>query len=247
MKHHTIKDVLWSVCILFPLGATAQGFDTELRISNSEDTYWYRISSALPGLETYAVTDYSDKDELCPAQLLPTEEADPKSQWKLIAGAEGRIILVNRGTGQELDGKSVSMDNFNATMIMPAGTSSGFQVTALGESVFQIESVEDDSINRCLAVADMDALPIAYPQENLSTSAVGWKFQPVEVESETGIGSPANSRTVIRITDKRISLNSGIKWQLFNARGEEMPRTIRLITGVYLVKVGEKTVKVYIP
>ena len=247
MKHHATKGVLWGICLLLSQIASAQEFDMELRLSTSEDIYWYRISSALPGLEAYAVTDFSEEDEFCPARLLPTKETNPKSQWKLIPGTEGKVILVNRGTGQELDGVSVDMGNYNATLIMPAGTSAGFQVTALGESVFQIESVEDDGINRCLAVTEMNTLPISYPQENPSTSAVGWRFQPVEVESETGVNSPADSRTVIRIANKRISVNKGVKWQLFNVQGEEMPRTTRLVTGVYLVKTGDKLTKIYIP
>lgn len=247
MKQQTIMGVLWGSCMLLSQLAAAQEFDPELHLSNNEDVYWYRICSALPGLEAYAVTDYSEEDEFIPVQMLPTEEADFKSQWKLIAGNDGKVILRNRASGQELDGVSLEMDNCNATLIMPAGTSAGFQVTSLGEYVFKLESEEDDGINRCLAVADMYALPVSYPQENLATSHIGWKFLPVEVESATGIGTQGDSRTIIRIANRRISVKGGTKWQLFNAQGEEMPRTTRLSTGVYMVKTGEKTVKVYIP
>ena len=245
MKHQTIRDVLLGAGLLLSLIASAQKFDSELHLSSEKDVYWYRIVNALPGMEEFAVTDFSEEDELCPAQLFKTEESDQKSQWKLTARADGKIVITNRATGQELDGTSVNMGNYNATLIMPEATSFGFTITSLGDNAFKIESVEDDDVNRCLAVVDMDALPISYPEENLSTSVIGWKFLPVEIDSQTGIGTAQSTKSVIRVTNKRISV-SGAKWQLFNAQGVEMPRTTRLATGVYMVKIGEKTVKIFV-
>ena len=249
MKHQAIKVVLWVACILLPKLTAAQGFESELHLwnpdSETDDTYWYRIISAVPEMGDYAITDVSEEDELCPAQLLQTDEKEHKSQWKLKAGTDGKVILINRGTGQELNGSSIDMGNFNATQIMPAGISSGFTITSLGDYAFKLESVEDDDINRCLAVTDMDALPITYPEENLSTSAIGWKFIPVEITG-LNISSANGSNANIRIANKRIYVSGDTKWQLFNAQGEEMPRTIRLATGVYMVKAGDKTVKVLV-
>ena len=45
----------------------------------------------------------------------------------------------------------------------------------------------------------------------------------------------------------RIFVKGCPEWQLFNASGEEMPRTVALPTGVYLVKMGQKSIKVLIP
>jgi hypothetical protein len=62
----------------------------------------------------------------------------------------------------------------------------------------------------------------------------------------TGIGTAKNDSIVVRVRNKHISVSGGIEWQLFNAQGEEMPRTTRLATGVYMVKMADKTVKVMI-
>jgi len=245
MNYHTLKDALLGVTLLSSLTAASQEFDSELHLSTDKDVYWYRICSALPGLETFAVTDFSNEDELCPAQLLQTDDLDQKSQWKLVAGISGKVILVNRATDQELDGTSLDMGNYNATLIMPRGVSTGFTVTSLGDNAFKLESVEDDEVNRCLAVADISEDPITYPEENLSTSVIGWKFIPVE-SVITGIGTAKNDSIVVRVRNKHISVSGGIEWQLFNAQGEEMPRTTRLATGVYMVKMADKTVKVMI-
>lgn len=250
MNHNAFKGVLWGLAMLSAVTAGAQEYESELQVwdplDESETTYWYRICSALPELEGYAVTDYSEEDDIYPLQLLQTEEKDYRSQWKLAAGAENKVILVNRATGQEIDGCSLDMGSCNVTQIMPAGITTGFVITALGNNAFSLQSVEDDGINRCLAVADVDSAPISYPTENESTSAIGWKFITMEISGWDGIESAKPSKTSIRISGKRISVSGVKKWQLFNAQGEEMPRTTRLAAGIYMVKLPGKTVKVLI-
>ena len=121
----------------------------------------------------------------------------------------------------------------------------GFTVTSLGDNAFKLERVEDDGVNRCLALAERDGEALAYPQTGESTSIVGWKFFPIEID--TGIGTKEAGRSVIRVNAGRISVSGCSEWQLFNAEGEEMPRTVKLPTGVYVVKLPQKAVKVLMP
>ena len=100
-------------------------------------------------------------------------------------------------------------------------------------------------MNRCLALADRSAEAITYPEAGESTSAIGWKFFPVEID--TGIGSMQAGRMVVQVMKGRIFVKGCPEWQLFNASGEEMPRTVALPTGVYLVKTQQRTVKVLVP
>ena len=250
MNNNTLKKALWGLSMLSTMTVGAQKYESEIHLwdplDESETTYWYRICSALPGMESYAVTDFSEEDELYPVQLLQTEEKDYKSQWKLKAGGDGKVIIINRATGQELDGCSIDMGNCNVTQIMPTGTTAGFKMTALGNNAFMLESVEDDDINRCLATADVEEEPITYPTQDESTSAIGWKFIVTEISGWTGIGSNKACKTTIRVSNRRISVSGAAKWQLFNAQGEEMPRTTRLAPGVYMVKIAEKTEKILI-
>ena len=108
-----------------------------------------------------------------------------------------------------------------------------------------LQSVEDDGVNRCLAMAEQDTDPLTYPDANESTSVIGWKFMLVE-SVLTGIGSAEAGRPVIRVANKRVHVNGCPEWQLFNSQGEEMSRTTTLAVGVYLVKTPKEVFKVMV-
>jgi hypothetical protein len=252
MIYRTFRNLFWGIGLLAALSASAQEqeFDSELQLSNDEVIYWYRICSAVPGMDDYAMTDYNGMTLLTQffdtVFLMPTETDNHHSQWKLTAGKDGKVVLTNRATGHQIDSKSSAAKdaNHNFTLINISGTP-GFSVTSLGDDAFKLESVEDDGVNRCLAMAEKDGEALAYPETGESTSAIGWKFFPVEIDTE--IGSAKAGRSVINVKGKRISVSGCPEWQLFNAAGEEMPRTVALPTGVYMVKMPQKTVKILIP
>ncbi|MBR4130574.1 MAG: hypothetical protein IKU02_06595 [Bacteroidaceae bacterium] len=247
MTYKSLKTISLGVALLASLSAIAQDFDSELQLSNDETTYWYRICNAATGMDGYAMTDLGPETEdinLSYIYLLPTETEDIHSQWKLTAGEDGKIIITNRSTGNQISNISANMGEFNATKLAD-GSVPGFTVTSLGDDAFQLESVEDDGVNRCLASAYIESEPLSYPESDASSSIVGWKFFPVEIE--TGIATTQAVRPVISVKNKRISVKGCPEWQLFNSQGEEMPRTTRLATGVYLVKLPQKAFKVAIP
>ena len=252
MIHKNLKRTLWSLVLLISLPAGAQDLDSEPQLSNEETVYWYRICNAAPGMDNYAMTDLNalmdgeDHDDLWrPAiYLMQTDTEDYHSQWKLTAAEDGKVLLTNRGTGLMIGNASVSVDNINVTQLTPKGAQ-GFTLTALGDNAYSLQSIEDDGVNRCLAMAEKNGEAITYPESGESTSVIGWKFFPVEIE--TGIGSAKTDNAVIRVKGKHISVNGCPQWQLFNAQGEEMPRTVTLTTGIYVVKMPQKTVKVMVP
>ncbi|MBQ7461241.1 MAG: RICIN domain-containing protein [Bacteroidaceae bacterium] len=253
MIYKIFKHVLLGFALLASLSAGAQDFDSELQLSNNGVIYWYRICSALPGMEGYAMTDLNgavdgeDQEDVLrfAVCMIPTETGDYRSQWKLTAGEDGRVILTNRATGSQISNHSGGNGNHNVTWLTSSGDAPGFTVTALGDDAFKLESVEDDGVNRCLAMADKDGEALTYPESGESTSFVGWKFLPVEID--TGIGSMKAGRMVVRVAGKHITVSNCSDWQLFNAQGEQMPRTIALPTGVYMVKLPQGTVKIAIP
>lgn len=252
MTNKTLRKVFWAFALLTPMSLGAQEFDSELQLS-TDIVYWYRICSAVPGMEGYAMTDLNATAEnggiqddaiSLPLSMLPTETSDYRSQWKLTAGEDGKVVITNRATGSQISNTSLGVGDHNLTGLTASGAP-GFAVTALGDYAFRLESVEDDGVNRCLAIADKDAQPISYPDGEESTSVIGWKFFPVEID--TGIGSMQPGRTIVQVTKGRIFVKGTSDWQLFNASGEEMPRTVALPTGVYLVKMPQKTIKVLVP
>ena len=255
MIYKTIKLILLSSALLASLSAKAQNIGSEPTLSTDEEIYWYRISGAAPGMEGYAMTDLSttatesegqDEDLRMAVFMLPTETDDVRSQWKLTPGEDDKVILTNRSTGFQISNHSRQSDKHNVTWLTVSADAPGFTVTSLDNDTFKLESVEDDGVNRCLAIAETSGEALSYPESDESTSAIGWKFFPVEIE--TGIGSAkTDGAATIRVKGKRIFVSGCSEWHLFNAQGEEMPRTTALATGVYLVKLPQKAVKVLIP
>ena len=251
MIYEAFKKMFLGIVMLAPLTLAAQEYDEELQMS-TDIVYWYRICSAVPGMEGYAMTDLNGEVEgedhedalRMGVYLLPTETEDYRSQWKLTAGEDGKVVITNRATGFQISNTSQSVGDHNLTWLTASGAP-GFTVTSLGDYAFKLESVEDDGVNRCLALADRSAEAITYPEAGESTSAIGWKFFPVEID--TGIGSMQAGRMVVQVMKGRIFVKGCPEWQLFNASGEEMPRTVALPTGVYLVKTQQRTVKVLVP
>ena len=248
MIYKSFRKVFWAACLLASLSAGAQESDSELQLSNDETVYWYRICSAVPEMEGYAMTDPASLTAEVSSNmihLLPTETEDSRSQWKLTGGEDGRIILTNRATGNQVSNRSFNFGNNNFTWLTFSSDALGFTVTSLGDNAFKLESVEDDGVNRCLTLAERNGEALTYPESGESTSVIGWKFFPVEIED--AIGSTKGNSTTIRVKGKRISMSGCPEWQLFNAAGEEMPRTVSLATGVYMVKMPQRTIKVAIP
>ena len=251
MIYKTFKKMFLGIAVLASLSAGAQEFDSELQLS-TDIIYWYRICSAAPGMEDLAMTDYNgmiDTNDYFPTVfMMATETEDYHSQWMLTAGEDGKVVITNRATGSQISGVSVNTEfetgYYNVTQLSLQATP-GFTVTALGDNAFKLESVEDDGINRCLALADVDTGFPVYPETGESTSIIGWKFFPVEIED--AIGSMSASRSSIKIMNKRVVVTGCTDWQLFNALGEEMPRTVSLPTGVYMVKTPKRTVKILVP
>lgn len=252
MTYKALKQTLWCLTLLVSLPAGAQDLDSEPQLSNEETVYWYRICNAAPGMDNYAMTDLNalmdgeDHDDLWrPAiYLMQTDTEDYHSQWKLTAAEDGKVLLTNRGTGLMIGNASVSVDNINVTQLTPKGAQ-GFTLTALGDNAYSLQSIEDDGVNRCLAMAEKNGEAIIYPESGESTSVIGWKFFPIEIE--TGIGTMKASHPVIQVKDRRIAVKGCPGWQLFNAKGEEMPRTVSLPAGIYMVRMQQKSVKVLVP
>ena len=227
------------------LSSEAQQFASELQLSTEDTVYWYRICNALPDMQDYVMTDCSNQDYNYQVQLLQTEMNEEYSQWKLTAvGNNGKVVLTNRATGSQLGGMSMNLGNHNSTKLIANG-SPGFTITPLGDNAFSLQGVEDDGVERCLALAERNSPALAWPEENLSVSAIGWKFMIIESKG-TGIMG-VKTKTDVYLIGKRIYVNGCSKWQLFNLHGKEIDRSTILTAGIYIVKTPNEVFKVMIP
>lgn len=244
MNYKMIGRTLLGMALLTAVSAKAQQAASELQMSTEDATYWYRICNATEGMQDYVMTDCHFEKSYYNVQLLKTEQSNELSQWKLTEGEDGKVVLTNRSTGMQLSSTSVNVGNHNATQLTDNG-GQGYTITPLGNDAFRLESVEDDGVNRCLAMAKQQSDAIAYPTDDESASVVGWKFMLTET-IVTGIGATEKGKTAIRVANKRVSVSGCPEWQLFNSLGEEMPRTTPLATGIYLVKTPTRVVKVLV-
>ena len=92
MTFISLKRLFMGLALLTPAWLAGQEFDSELQLS-SDVVYWYRICTAAPGLDGFAMTDVNtgsaSDDYQNMAFVLPTETDDIRSQWKLTAGEDG--------------------------------------------------------------------------------------------------------------------------------------------------------------
>ena len=242
-----IRNLLVGVALLATATAGAQDFASELQMSNNETTYWYRICSALPGKQEWAMTDQNGMNDTAQffdfANLMKTEADETHSQWQLTKGDDDKVVLTNRATGHQISNSSRMSKNHNVTLFAETPPAPGFKITSLGDNAFMLESVENDGVNRCLAFAEEETEALTYPTENLSTSVIGWKF--MLVETVTAIND-ADAKIAIRVANRRVVVDGCKRWQLFNAQGKEMPHNRTLPAGVYFVKTPKRTVKVVV-
>ena len=62
MIYEAFKKMFLGIAMLAPLTLAAQEYDEELQMS-TDIVYWYRICSAVPGMEGYAMTDLNGEVE----------------------------------------------------------------------------------------------------------------------------------------------------------------------------------------
>ena len=232
------------------LSAKGQQFASELKMSTDENMYWYRICNASSGMQDFVMTDCSNENDAIQVQILQTEMADKKSQWKLTATDIGdKLVLTNRATGLQLGSVSLNIGDHNSTQLTQ-NDSQGFTITPLGENTFSLKSIEDDGVERCLALAEQGSPPLIWPEGDLSTSVIGWKFMLVDTNDSVDTNdidiTNADSEVTIRVEGKCVYVSGCSNWKLFNTQGDEILRKAKLPRGVYMVKTPYKVFKVMV-
>ena len=244
MKCKVFKQALLGLAVMMPATVCAQPFTMELQASTDEVEYWYRICSAVPGMEQLVMTDCSDQNDVCQVQLLPTVVSNEKSQWKLTVSPDDMVLITNRATGLQLHNASKEVGEHNATQLT-AGDSQGFDLLPLGGDAVLLMDTEIDGVTRCLAIAERGTEASKFPESDGSTSIVGWKFTFVE-SVQSVVKTTKGTAPTIRVCNRRVTVSGCKNWQLFNAQGEEMPRTTKLAPGAYMVKTPEGVTKVMV-
>ena len=146
MMNKTMRNVLGGIALLVSMTAGAQEYAPELQLSDDEAVCWYRICNAAPGMEGYAMTDANavenggEQDDALrlSVYLLPTEAEDFRSQWKLTAGEDGKVVITNRATGSQISNHSVNSGDHNFTWLTFSNDAPGFAFTSLGDDAYRL-------------------------------------------------------------------------------------------------------------
>lgn len=218
--------------------------DTPFKGTVSGSEYWYNILSAKDGVNNMAVKDNSKSNGSFPFAVTALDENDQTQQWKLIRdGDTGKVDIVNRATGFHILTNSFAEGVYNATMNGYVMKHPGFTFSYLGLKQYAISGVENDDIERYLAMQDTGAEAVRLDPYAMPSSAFAWTLR--EAGYSTGVDA-ATVKPLIKIANGTVSVENFKDYTVTNALGIAMPKDTRLLPGVYFVIAGGTTTKVTI-
>ena len=228
--------------ILFLLVSLAN-VSAQIKFSSGSDEFWYNLLSAKAGVENFAITETNDG--AFPITVAPLEADNESQQWKFVEDATtGNLYIINRKSGNQILSDSRAEDVYNATLIGLDPQNRGYKVSSIGDEQYSFSSIENDSIERYLALQELSAASVILDEENLNGSAFAWKAQEV---IPTGINEITAGSVVIYVTaDRKIIVENAVNYKVTSLAGVELPKDVSLEKGIYLVTVGNVSKKVSI-
>lgn len=216
--------------------------DYSIEFSTEEVQTLYQLVNAKDGarcLTEDVTADY-------PLQLKDADPDDHAQQWMVMKkSTDGTLVdLVNRATGHIMQTRSGRYGAFNlpelSSVVMPG---SGWRLDYLGDTQYTVSGLEEDGIVRYLGASTGDT-PEAYDEEQVVGSAFGWKFR--KVDTTTGVTDVEADDVAWRVVDGRIVTCGTSDCRIYTVDGKLLPRSARLVPGIYIVSVNGKAHKVII-
>ena len=230
------------ISVLFLL-ACVTGINAQIKYSNGSDEFWYNLLSAKSGVENLAITETPDGVYKITVAALDNENEG--QQWKFVEdGSTGNVYIVNRKSGNQILSDSRLQDIYNATLIGLDSLNRGFKAAQIGDGQYAFSAIENDGIERYLAIQELSAENVVLDEENLSSSAFAWVAKEV---TTTGVEEISDENFVISVTeDRRIIVENATDYRVRSLAGVELPKDASLEKGVYIVTVGSVSKKVSI-
>lgn len=218
--------------------------DKPFKESTAGAEYWYNIVPAATGATGLAMRDNSAADKKYPLALSTLQEGDYTQQWMFVRHADtGLYEIVNRKNTLHILTQSVIQDLYNAAQIGWNDANPGFKVDYIGLGQYSLSSVESDGIERMLSAQKTGADVNSYDGGTLLSSPFAWTLH--EAGFSTGIDNAAIEAQV-KVKDGKIVVPAGQDYTIFNAIGMAMPKDTKLQKGVYVIVIGNHSVKVII-
>jgi hypothetical protein len=219
--------------------------DTPFKTSVSTSEYWYNIISAKSGTSNLAIKDNSNAGGAFPFVITTLDENDNSQQWKFIKNeANDKMDIVNRATGLHIMTNSTPEGLFNAVMAGYFMKNTGYNFEYLGLGQYALNGLENDYIERYLALQDTQAKADSLNLSAMPNSEFSWTLK--EAGFTSGINNTSEAKPAVQVVNGTIVVENATDYTVTSASGIVMPKSVKLQKGVYLVTIGKTTTKVII-
>jgi len=219
--------------------------DMPFKTSIKSNEYWYNIISAKSGISNLVIKDNTKSGGAFPFILTTLDENDNSQQWKFIKNeANGKMDIVNRETGFHILTNSTAEGLYNAILSGYFMKNTGYTFEYLGLGQYALNGLENDNIERYLALQDTQSNVDSLNLSSMPNSEFAWTLR--EAGYTSGITSIGTAKPVIKVLNGMISVENAQEYSVTSAEGIVMPKGIKLQKGVYLVTIGKTTTKVVI-
>ena len=228
---------------VFFLLASMTSVEAQIKYSTVSDEFWYNLLSADSSVENLAITE--SLDGVYEITVATLDNDNESQQWKFVEDeSTGNVYIVNRKSGNQILSDSRLQDIYNVTLIGLDSLNRGFKATQIGDGQYAFSAIENDGIERYLALQELSAESVVLDEENLSSSAFAWIAQEI---IPTGVKEISDDNFVISVTaDRRIIVENALNYRVRSLAGVELPKDASLEKGVYIVTVGSVSKKVSI-
>ena len=222
-----------------------------IEYSSGTTEVWYQIFSAKPALGNQCVTDNTaTTGAKVNFTVNESTEDNVAQQWKLVQKMTGsKVEFVNKATGNVIQTKSEAAGIYNSilfTQIMDEST--GWNLRYLNGGQYVISGEEEDGIIRYWNFTKDGETPKKYNGANLIFSDFAWRLKKLSDsggtdKKEISIG---NNDIVVYAYDGRVFVKGIDEFQVKTIQGIPVDKKRQLPVGIYLVTVGNKTVKILV-
>ena len=236
MKKRSLSSILF--LLLCVVAAQAQ-----IKTSSGNEEYWYNLLSAQSGVEGFAIVENPDETAAFPLTVAALDNEDPAQQWKFVESGSKTYYIVNRKSGKQIIANSTMHFAINATQLGSAEVEhKGFKVTEISEGQYAFSGVEDDKIERYLALQDLNAVAVVLDKTNLANSAFAWA---AVLNDTQGIQSVKGDVT-IQVKNRRIIVENAKNYKVTSLAGVQFAKKAILEPGIYVVTINGESTNVYV-
>ena len=148
-------------------------------------------------------------------------------------------------SGNQILSDSRAEGAYNATLIGIDAQNKGFKAEQIGDGQYSFSSIENDGIERYLAMQELMTENVVLDEENLNGTAFAWIA--IEASISTAIEGITTEEFVIYVTaDRKIIVENAENYKVTTLAGMELKKDASLEKGIYIVTAGNVSKKVSI-